>query len=123
MPLWGWSADPNALYGGAVYKGNDVPDFSIKSIQKHCSDWKEDGCPQSALTVGEWMRTKEKDHVGVYAGAGMVLNSTARGDCKVQLTKLSDRDWSGHGKSIYIEYPEKKPEIVCPCCGARFILE
>ena len=118
--LWGWRAKGDTRYGGAVYKSNDVPDISVKNIHKYCDDWNDDGCPESALTPGEWLRTAENDHVGYYVGDGYVIECTQKWQCKVQKTTLKDRDWLGHGKSVFIEYPVVK-EIVCPCCGARFV--
>lgn len=118
--LWQWSANPDARYGGAVYKYDDIPDISVKNIHKYCDDWKDDGCPESALIPGEWLRTEENDHVGYYVGEGYVIECTQKWQCKVQKTNLKDRKWLGHGKCIYIQYPEAK-DIVCPCCGARFV--
>ena len=102
--LWGWCADPTKVYGGANYKANGVPDISVKSIHKYCDDWKDDGCPADAMLPGEWMRTKDNTHIGYYIGNGEVIECTQKWDCKVQRTKLTDREWRGHGRFIYIDY-------------------
>lgn len=36
--LWGWKGDVNAVYGGASYQSNGVPDTTIQAIAKSCKD-------------------------------------------------------------------------------------
>ncbi len=127
--LYGFCGDPNARYGGAVYKKDGIPDFTIKSLHKHCNEWKDDGCPEDAMVIGEWMRTAANNHVGFYAGNGKVAECTQLYDCKCRLSDIKDRDWKGHGKLKYIDYvPEEKPEyikagaVVCPHCQKEIAL-
>lgn len=127
--VWSFSGDPNARYGGAKYE-DGCPDFSVKSLHKHCDDWKEDGCPEDALEYGEWMRVAENNHVGYYAGNGLVAEMTSRGESVAIISKLSDRNWQGHGKLKYLTYLPKpaEPEYVkigmvsCPHCEQMIAL-
>lgn len=73
-------------------------------------------------------------HVGIYVGNDMAIEcTTAWTDnvlksvvTNIRATKSGEygRKWTKHGKLKWIEYEEpKKLEIVCPCCGAKFIKE
>lgn len=122
--LWGFSADPKRVYGGASYKSNGVPDFGTSIIDK-CDDVSTNF---SQIQTGEllWM----SGHVGVYIGGGYAIECTSAWECKVQKTVVLNirkaqsgergRTWTKHGKLPYVEYNEVKPVITCPCCGARF---
>ena len=123
--LWGWVADEKSVYGGASYKSNDVPDCSTEGIIKLCSNVSTDF---SAIQLGEllWM----SGHVGVYVGDGYAIECTSAWDAKVQKTAVTNiqvaktgehgRKWTKHGKLPWVEY--NAPSIVCPCCGAKFVL-
>lgn len=129
--LWGWKGDVNARYGGANYLANDVPDFVSSNVKNHCVEWSDDMDP-AKIAPGEWLLFNDGSHIGYYVGDGKVIESTAAGKCKVQMSTLTQREWGGrwigHGKLKYIEYDTEAgkkdvPEIVCPCCGARFVKE
>lgn len=114
--LWGWTADPKKVYGGAKYKSNGVPDFSADAAMTHCTDVSSDF---SKLAVGEWLYMP--GHIGYYIGDGKVIECTPKWDDGVQYTKLSQRNWTKHGKLKYIEYlPENTDKVTCPKCGHTF---
>lgn len=102
--LWGWTGDANATYGGAKYKSNGVPDTNADGMIKLCNDVSNDF---SRIDVGEavWM----PGHIGVYIGSGKVVECTPKWYNKVQITNLSARGWSKHGKLPYIKYEEAIP--------------
>ena len=124
--VWHWSANPQAKYGGAIYKADDIPDFSIKSLHKYC-EWTESDClDPNEIEPGEWLRTSDNKHVAYYVGDGTIIESTTRGEGKVVRSLLGTREWNGHGKLNYIEYiPESFTiigEITCPHCGTKIDL-
>ena len=122
--LWHFTGEPSRVYGGAVYKADNVPDFGTNIIDK-CSDVSTDF---SRIQIGEllWL----SGHVGVYIGNGYAIECTTAWDCNVQKTVVLNirkaqsgehgRTWTKHGKLPYVEYEPEKPVITCPCCGARF---
>ena len=121
--IWGWDVVANSVYGGADYKSNGLDDLGTGELIDACYDVSTDF---SKISVGEllWIR----GHVGVYVGNGMAIECTIDWDDKVQKVEVwnikktgKGRVWTKHGKLPWIEYNEK-PEIICPCCGAKFIL-
>lgn len=123
--LWGWCGDINKRYGGANYCSNGVPDFTSESVPTAsvCTDISTEMDP-AKIIPGEWLYMV--DHVGYYIGDGLVIEATPKWDNKVQVRKLTDREWRWHGKCKYIDYSDQevgKPSIVCPCCGAKFVKE
>lgn len=123
--LWDWDAIPGSTYGGALYKSNGVPDSSANSMINACADVSTDF---TNIVPGEllWM----DGHVGVYIGDGYAIESSTAWLDKVQKTVVLNvkkagsgehgRTWTKHGRMPWVEY-EKTLEIVCPCCGARFV--
>ena len=105
--LWGWNADPNKTYGGAVYKSNGVPDVGADGIVKYLIDCTTDF---SNIIPGElvWM----SGHVGVYVGNGKVVECTPKWTNDVQYSNLGNignktgnwRNWTKHGKLPWVEY-------------------
>jgi len=111
--FWGWNGDKNAVYGGAQYASNGVPDFGADAIGKYCTDFSADF---SNIVPGEalWM----DGHVGIYIGDGFAVECTPIWDDKVQITNVGNvrsskagyhtRKWKKHGKLIWIDYKEEK---------------
>ena len=109
--LWGWNADINKTYGGAVYGSNGVPDTNANGMfHNNCYDKTTDF---SNIIPGEfvWM----EGHIGVYIGDNLVIECTPIWKDGVQITGLGNkggksgyntRTWTQHGKSNFIEYPE-----------------
>ena len=97
--LWGWYGNEKHIYGGAVYKKNDIPDFGVNSLSKYCTGWSNNF---DKIIPGEivWL----SGHCGVYVGSGNVVECTPKWDNKVQIRKLSDRNWTRHGKLNFINY-------------------
>lgn len=123
--LWDWCADETKVYGGATYKSNGVLDYSTDTLINKCTDVSTDF---TKIEVGEllWL----SGHVGVYIGNGYAIECTSAWDAKVQKTVVTNimkagngyrgRKWTKHGKLPWVEY--ETPQIVCPCCGAKFVL-
>lgn len=124
--LFGWDAVADDIYGGAKYESNGVPDFGTGVIDD-CTDVSTDF---SNIVPGEllWI----SGHVGIYIGDAYAIECTTGWDDKVQKTVVTNirgvktgehgRKWTKHGKLPYVDYSEPvKLEIVCPCCGARFV--
>ena len=110
--LWGWCGDLSRTYGGAGYACNGVPDYDAKKMIDCCRDVSTDF---SAIVLGEavWM----DGHIGVYVGAGVVVESTPKWQGGVQCSTLSNlagsqklsgtvgcRRWTKHGKLPWIDY-------------------
>ena len=101
--LWGWNGNKNAVYGGATYTSNGVPDIGADQMIKVCKNVTTDF---SKIEVGEavWL----EGHIGVYVGDGLAVECTPRWANKVQLTACNRnvsgynrRNWTKHGKLPY----------------------
>lgn len=117
--LWGWGGKTGVLwnYGGASYKSNGVPDYGANQMIAACDDVSNDF---SKIEIGEavWL----DGHIGIYAGGGVVIESTPSWKDGVQRTALANlgkvsglpsRRWAKHGKLPWIDYsynPEQNPE-------------
>ena len=113
--LWGWKGS-NAIYGGAGYAVNGVPDVNTEGMLSKCKSVSTDF---SKIEVGEylWMN----GHCGVYIGDGLAVECTPKWDNKVQITAVGNigskkgyntRTWTKHGKLPYITYVKEKEEKV-----------
>lgn len=124
--LFGFDASEDRIYGGATYESNGVPDFGTDVINK-CSDVSEDF---KNIIPGEllWL----EGHVGIYIGNALAIECTTAWTGNVLQSVVTNiraagtgehgRKWAKHGKLPYVDYGAK-PEIVCPCCGSRFVLQ
>ncbi len=112
--LWGWNGDLSAIYGGAKYASNGVPDVSADGAIKYCTDVSTDF---SQLEVGEalWL----PGHFGLYIGDGLAVECTTRWANGVQITAVSNmgsksgynaRLWTRHGKMPWVEYSNDEIE-------------
>lgn len=127
--LWSWDAGEKSIYGGAVYESNGVPDAGAGSggLISYCKDVSADF---STIIPGEMLWND--GHVGIYIGEGQAIECTTAWTGNVQQTVVTNiraaingqhgRKWSKHGKLPWVEY-NLKVEIVCPCCGSRFVLQ
>lgn len=104
--LWGWNGDRNAIYGGAKYTSNGVPDIGADTMITKCTELSTDF---SKIEIGEavWM----KGHIGVYIGDGLAVECSPAWKNGVQITACNctkagykRRNWTKHGKLPYIEY-------------------
>lgn len=103
--LWGFTGDKSKSYGGAVYGSNGVADVNADTmIAKYCTNVSTNF---NNIVAGEvvWL----KGHIGIYIGDGKVVESTPDWKNKVQVTKLSQRKWTKHGKLKYIDYSKQMP--------------
>lgn len=117
--LWGWNADKVAIYGGATYCSNGVPDIGTESIIKQCTEVSTDF---NNLVDGELLY--KKGHVGVVLDAelGLAVECTPAWKDGVQITAIArdtrspeanmyhTRAWTSHGKLPWIDYDEKPVE-------------
>ena len=111
--LWGWDGDVNAVYGGAKYASNGVPDIDANTMINRCSSVSKDF---SKVEIGEvvWMQ----DHIGIYIGDGLAVECSPAWENKVQITACNcnragyhRRDWTKHGKLPYITYIKVDKDI------------
>lgn len=110
--LWGWCGKTSAVYGGATYTSNGVPDFGTENAMSYCDNVSTDF---SNIDIGEWLWLP--GHVGYYVGNGKVIECTPMWSNGVQYTNITARKWQKHGKCIYIDYEEAKQMSKCPYCG------
>ena len=109
--LWGWDGDKNAVYGGAKYESNDVPDIGTGSMTKACYDLSDDF---SKIDVGEIVAMP--GHIGVYIGDGLAVEASPKWKNGVQITAVGNigkkagyntRTWEKHGKLPYVDYADE----------------
>lgn len=115
---WGWYADRDKVHGGAIYKSNNVPDYSCYNMIKDCTDISSNF---SVISVGELVYMN--DHVGIYIGDGKVIECTiAWNKRSVVESEISDKgirtlngkkpvnyQWKKHGKIKWIKYTNYYP--------------
>lgn len=118
--LWGWDGDLNAIYGGAVYESNGVPDFSVSGMAAYCTDISESF---DRLAAGEVVSMP--GHVGVYIGDGLCAECTVSygggvllSACNRKKEGYPTRVWSWHGKLRFVDYPAEQTEASLPVLGA-----
>lgn len=108
--LWGWQADRNKSFGGAVYKANGVPDIGADTMAKRTLERSDDF---EKITVGE--AVYRAGHIGIYLGDGKVGEATLTGAYDgVVITELKEADWAGHGKLPWVEYLPEEPSAPKP---------
>ena len=106
--LWGWNGDKNAVYGGAKYESNGVPDIDCNTMMDRCSNISTDF---SKIEVGEAVGMQ--GHIGIYIGDGLAVECTPLWKNCVQITAVQNigtkagynsRKWTRHGKLPYVTY-------------------
>lgn len=106
--LWDWTGNKSRVYGGAAYQSNKVPDKNANQMIDLCADVSTNF---ENIVPGEvvWM----KDHIGIYIGNGLAVESTPRWKNGVQITAVHNigkksgyngRSWTKHGKLPYVVY-------------------
>jgi len=106
--FWGF---PNAKYNT-----NGIPDINADGMISKCSELSTNF---SNIEVGEavWLA----GHIGVYIGAGKVIECTPKWGNDVQVTAcwnvgtiagMNGRRWAKHGKLPYIEYISKGMTVI-----------
>ena len=108
--FWGWRGDPNAVYGGAEYKSNGIPDMGADQMIKACTGVSEDF---SNIVPGELVW--QPGHVGIYVGDGLGAEATFEPEEGVQLQcvlpmgvkeGMPATGWVKHGKLPWVSYEE-----------------
>lgn len=111
--LWGWTGDPSKIYGGAVYRSNDVPDLSEAGLWDACSargDLFDEIRPGAFLYM--------PGHCGIYLGDGLAAEATPKWSDGVQITAVANigprlgynaRTWTGWGLLPWIDYTAPEP--------------
>ncbi len=111
--LWGWSADPNKPFGGAVYQSNGVLDMSEDAMFFKC---KEQSSDFTRIDIGEavWL----PGHIGIYIGAGKAVECSPAWRNGVQITTVGNiakggnvRKWKSHGKLPWLTYEKEEVEL------------
>lgn len=116
--LWGWNGDASAIYGGAVYKSNGVPDATTEGMLALCNNVRAEF---HNIKVGEYLW--KKGHCGVYIGDGLAVECTPIWADGVQITAVANigakdgynaRTWEKHGELPWIDYEaeEAAPSMV-----------
>lgn len=111
--LWGWNGDTSKSYGGAVYKSNDVPDLGADSFFNLCPQ-KYTDFSRIKKGAAVWVH----GHIGVYVGAGNVIECSPRWNNCVQYTNLGNignktgnwRNWTAWGLIPFVDYTTEKKE-------------
>lgn len=103
--LWGWSGSTSKSNGGAIYGSNGVQDISANGMIAKCTNISTDF---STIEIGEavWL----PGHIGIFIGNDKIVECTPAWKNKVQITKLSQRNWVKHGKLPYIVYKNTTSE-------------
>lgn len=113
--LWGWNGNKNAVYGGAKYCSNGVPDVGADQMMNYCS-----GVSTNFNNIIPGEAVHMSGHIGIYIGNGLAVECTPKWKNKVQITAVGNigsksgyntRTWTNHGKLRWIDYNEDyKPD-------------
>lgn len=115
--LWGWCGNENAVYGGATYASNGVPDIGADSMIKVCEDVSSSGWADMKVGEAVWL----PGHIGIYIGDGLAVECTPKWDNRVQITAVGNmgerpgyntRTWEKHGKLPYVTYHEEEQPMI-----------
>lgn len=117
--VWGWVGDKSKVYGGAVYKTNDCPDYSANQMINYCKDVTTNFKVNIPVGAAVWC----PGHIGVYVGDGLAVECTPRWKNNVQVTAVGNignkagyntRNWTKWGLLPFIEYDEEDKVVVIP---------
>ena len=84
--LWGWNGSQNAIYGGAKYAGNGVPDVSADGMISKCKNVSTGNWEALVPGEGLWM----PGHWGLYIGGGLAVECTPVWKNGVQVTAVGN---------------------------------
>lgn len=106
--LWGWLGNQNAVYGGAIYESNGVPDINADTMISRCS-----GVSMNFADVIPGEMLWKSGHCGIYIGNGQAVECTPAWANCVQITDVANilttgyrpaRTWTKHGRLPWVEY-------------------
>lgn len=106
--LWGWCGNETAIYGGASYASNGVPDIGENAMIAKC-DAVSTRFDLDTMIPGEmlWM----PGHCGIYIGGGLAVECSPAWENKVQITACNcdiqgyhRRNWKKHGRLPWVDY-------------------
>lgn len=115
--VWGWVGDKSKVYGGAVYKTNDCPDYSADQMINYCKNVTTNFKVNIPVGAAVWC----SGHIGVYIGNGLAVECTPRWKNNVQVTAVCNignkagyntRNWTKWGLLPFIEYDEEDKVVV-----------
>ena len=131
--LWGWNGNKNAVYGGAKYAANGVPDVSADGMIALCKNVSTSNWSSMVPGEGLW----GPGHWGLYIGDGLAVECTPAWKNGVQITAVGNigaksgyntRNWTKHGRLPWIDYGDsstgstaKNSEIIV--CGKRYPID
>lgn len=106
--LWGWNGNTNAVYGGAGYASNGVPDVNQDGFLNLCTNVSSSfgGIVKGAFL---WMQ----GHAGIYIGNGLAIECTPIWADGCQVTAVGNigpvagyntRYWEKWGRIPYVQY-------------------
>ena len=125
--LWGWSGDKNALYGGAKYASNGVPDVNADQIMGYCTSRSSDF---RNIVPGEILHSP--GHAGIYIGNGLAVECTPAWNNNVQFSAVGNigskpgyhsRTWKEHGRLPWISYSGVVPTPTPTPAGGTYMFE
>lgn len=125
--LWGWSGDKNALYGGAKYASNGVPDVNADQIMGYCTSRSSDF---RNIVPGEILHSP--GHAGIYIGNGLAVECTPAWNNNVQFSAVGNigskpgyhsRTWKEHGRLPWISYSGVIPTPTPVPAGGTYMFE
>ncbi len=106
--LWGWCGNGTAIYGGAGYASNGVPDIGESAMIAKC-DAVSTRFDLDTMIPGEMLYMP--GHCGIYIGGGLAVECSPAWENKVQITACNcdipgyhRRDWKKHGRLPWVEY-------------------
>lgn len=105
--IWGWCNHAAGTYGGAIYLYNDLPDCNVDGFIRTCVAYEEPIGPLYPA-VGQVVWSKDRDHIAVYIGHGLVVEATRYGKSIIRIARIrgyEDEDIAWN--NLIEKYPER----------------
>ena len=111
--LWGWNGDAHAVYGGAAYAANGVPDIDANAMLRKCA-----GISRDFRNIPIGAALGMKNHIGIYIGDGLAVECTPAWKDGCQITAVGNmgkkagyytRSWERWGMLPYVDYEQLTP--------------
>lgn len=105
--LWGWCNHATGTYGGAVYTSNSLTDCNVDRFVT-CYVEYEENLEYAIPTVGDVVWSKERDHIAVYLGHGLVVEATRYGNSVIRIARIRGyEDEDDAWNNFIATYPER----------------